>query len=495
MKKKLFAFILAAAMTLGMSMSAFAAGNFKITINPIAESTVAHTYEAYQVFAGDLSADGNTLSNVTWGNGVTGKITFGGAEYDTAVATDAAKLAKALEGKSAAELADAVTFATPAKTVTAPGPDKATVIDELDPGYYIVKDKDNSLAGANDSYSQYMVQVVGDATVTAKADVPSTQKKVKDVNDSTGEKSDWQDSADYDIGDVIPFQFSSTVVSNIDAYDKYVYTFHDTEEAGLTYNKDAKAFLNGAEITCKEVTPLAGETFAIEVDLKAAGAVAGDVVTVEYSSTLNEDAVLGSAGNKNKMYLEYSNNPNGDGTGKTQEDIVIVFTYKTEVNKVDEEMKPLSGAEFSVEKLVNGAWVALNVEVKDGNVFTVKGIDDGEYRIKETVTPNGYNTISDEYVYFTVTAEHDVLSDNPALKSLTANAHGEDKETGLIGVYTFAPTQADGALSTTIVNQSGAILPSTGGIGTTIFYIIGGVLVVVAGSVLFVRKRMSREDY
>lgn len=498
MKKKLFALILAAAMTLGMSMSVFAAGEYSITINPIADATVAHTYQAYQVFAGDLSSDGSKLSNVRWGAGVTGSFTFKDVTYDTATAGDAAKLAEALNGATqadAAALADAVTFGTVAKEVTAADAKSATVIDGLDAGYYIVKDKDGSLNGANDSYSDYMVQVVGNATVTAKADVPSTQKKVKDVNDSTGEATDYQDSADYDIGDDVPFQFSSTVVNNIDAYKTYVYTFHDTEEAGLTYNNDAKVYLNGKEITGTPATPAAGETFAIAVDLKAAGAKSGDVVTVEYTSKLNENAVLGNKGNKNKMYLEYSNNPNGEGTGKTQEDIVIVFTYKVEVDKVDENSKPLEGAEFSVEKLVKGEWVAQKVEVTNGNIFTVKGIDDGEYRLKETKTPNGYNTISDEYVYFTVTAEHDVLSDNPALTNLTGVAHGADAQTGLVGEYKFAPKQDDGSLTAVIINQSGAILPSTGGIGTTLFYIIGGLLVVVAGSVLFVRKRMSREDY
>ena len=497
MKKKLFAFILAAAMTLGMSMSVFAAG-YSITINPIADSTVAHTYEAYQVFAGDLAADGKTLSNIKWGAGVTGTITFKEVAYDTTVDGDAAKLAKALDGATqadAAALADAVTFGTPAKTVKAADAKTATVIDELVPGYYIVKDKDGSLAGANDSYSDYIVQVVGNATVSAKADVPSTQKKVKDVNDSTGEATDYQDSADYDIGDKVPFQFSSKVVTNIDAYKTYVYTFHDTEEAGLTYNDDAKVMLNNKEVAFTKATPAAGETFAISVDLKAVGAQAGDTITVEYTSTLNEDAVIGAVGNKNKMYLEYSNNPNGDGTGKTKEDVVIVFTYKVDVNKFDENNKPLTGADFSVEKkLADGSWKDLTVEKNaSGDVFTVKGIDDGEYKLKETVTPNGYNTISDDYVYFTVTAEHDVLSDNPQLKNLTANAHAVDTDVALVGTYKFLAQE--GTLSTGIVNQSGAILPSTGGIGTTIFYIVGGLLVVVAGSVIFVRKRMSREEY
>lgn len=515
MKKKLFAFILAAAMTLGMSMSVFAAedpaptGNYSITVTPQSEATVTHVFDAYQVFYGDLSKKGDTLSNIHWGSGISGEFVFKGEKYSTAVDGDAARLAKVLSTEQdAKDLAESVTFtnvvAGSAEGVVTKNDDGTytrnnAVIQNLAAGYYIVKDRDGSLDGKNDSYSNYMVQVVGNATVTAKADVPSTQKKVKDVNDSTGEATDYQDSADYDIGDAIPFQFSSTVVSNIDAYSSYVYTFHDKEDAGLTFNKDSVVVKLGDTTLNSNytvnVTDSETETFSVAVDLKAAGAKAGQVVTVEYTSTLNEKAVIGAVGNKNKMYLEYSNNPNGDGTGKTKEDVVIVFTYKVDVNKFDENNEPLTGADFSVEKkLANGSWKVLTVEKNtSGDVFTVKGIDDGEYRLKETVTPNGYNTISDKYVYFTVTAEHDVLSDSPALKSLTANAHAVDANEALVGTYKFLAQE--GTLSTGIVNQSGAILPSTGGIGTTIFYIVGGLLVVVAGSVIFVRKRMSREEY
>lgn len=494
MKKRLFALFLAAAMTLGMSMSVFAAeeptpGNYSITVGQIANATTQHTYEAYQVFVGDLSKDGK-LSNVTWGANVTGPVTFNGVEYKTA-----ADLAKGLEGADAAAFAQAVTLTgAPVATATETAVGSGVVFSGLQAGYYIVKDQEGSLTGENDSYSQYMVQVVGNVNVTAKADVPSTTKKITDINDSTGTVEALQDSADYDIGDDIPFQFESTIVNNIANYkNAYVYTFHDKESAGLTFNKDSvKMTVDGKDYTAFTVNTNTADGCTFEIvtgDLKGV-AKQGDKVVVTYTSKLNENAVVGAAGNPNEMYLEYSNNPNGEGTGKTPVDKVIAFTYKVVVEKVDEKQQPLAGAEFALQKKVGEEWVTLElVKNTEGTVFTFTGLDDGEYQIMETATPSGYNTISDKAIPFTVVAQHDKDSADPKLTSLT----GEVKS-GLVGTYVFAPDKEAGALTSKIVNQSGAILPSTGGIGTTIFYIIGIVLVCGAGAILFVRKRMGNEE-
>jgi len=496
MKKRLFALFLAAAMTLGMSMSVFAteetpaaAGTYSITVGQIQNATVQHTYEAYQVFTGDLAADG-TLSNVKWGANVTGPVTFNGVTYDTA-----AKLAKGLEKADAMEFAKAVTLTgTPVATLQETSVCSGVTFTGLAAGYYIVKDQEGSLAGENDSYSRYMVQVAGNVTVQAKADVPSTTKKITDVNDSTGTVEALQDSADYDIGDDIPFQFESTIVNNIAEYkDAYVYTFHDIESAGLTFNADSVAMtVGGTAYTAFTVNaaPTDGCTFEIKTGDLRSVAKKGDKVVVTYTAKLNENAKIGVEGNPNEMFLEYSNNPNGEGTGKTPKDKVIAFTYKVIVNKVDENQKALSGAEFELQKKVGEEWVTLELVKSDaGDVFTFTGLDDGEYRIAETKTPEGYNTISDEFIQFTVVAQHDKDSADPQLTSLTG-----DVKSGLVGTYVFASDKAAGTLTSSIVNQSGAILPSTGGIGTTIFYIIGIVLVCGAGAILFVRKRMTNEE-
>ena len=226
---------------------------------------------------------------------------------------------------------------------------------------------------------------------------------------------------------------------------------------------------------------------------------------MEYTATLNTNAVIGSDGNPNEVYLEYSNNPNwtpgeGEGpkdspTGDTPKDTVIVFTYKTIINKVDGKGNALAGAEFTLEKKIlgdnpdteeveNEYWKAIAVVKNDeGTTFTFSGLDDGNYRLTETVTPNGYNTIDD--IYFTITAEHDVLSDNPALTSLSGSV--------TTGEVTFTSDTTDGSLSTNVVNKAGSTLPETGGIGTTIFYILGSVLLVGAAILLITKKRMSAE--
>lgn len=213
--------------------------------------------------------------------------------------------------------------------------------------------------------------------------------------------------------------------------------FHDTESAGLTFDENSvKVYVDGSEITTgfRVESPAEDEhTFDVVFDdLKAISSVHnGSVITVEYESTLNTSAVIGSAGNPNTANLEFSNNPNdeqGGETGETPDDTVIVFTFKTIINKVDGENKPLTGAEFTLEKKIKDdtaeggfRWKAVQVVKNDeGTAFTFSGLDDGDYRLTETATPAGYNTI--DPIEFTITAEHDVLSDNPALTSLNGNA-------------------------------------------------------------------------
>ena len=178
--------------------------------------------------------------------------------------------------------------------------------------------------------------------------------------------------------------------------------------------------------------------------------------------------------------------------------ILCFENYMDRVDKVDSEQQPLDGAEFTLEKFVadeegadtynevKGKWdsVGAAVVTEEGTRFTFSGLDDGAYRLTETKTPDGYNTI--DPIIFTVTAEHEVESDNPALTSLNGNK--------VSGEITFTPNQGEGSLTATVVNQSGLELPETGGIGTTIFYIIGGILVLGAGILLITRRRMNSEN-
>lgn len=529
--KKLVGLLLTMVMVLSMTMTAFADETYSITINNTAKG---HTYEAYQIFTGDLSGQANpdaadgtnaVLSNIKWGSGITdaGKtalLSFGIEEGGKAY-TDAAALAEKLNAGNAKEFALAAEkylTATPTSNVTVAADAEGAasyVISGLTPGYYLIKDKDNSLNDKYESYTSFILEVVENSTVTPKSDIPSVEKKVDDVNDSnnTEDGESWQDSADYDIGDAVPFKLTGTLPSNYSEYVKYTMTFHDTLPAGLDQPVIKSVYLadaNGVKVKDFAATDYKYDatntgfkiTFA---DLKECSlkAMIDDSmkIVVEYTSVLNEKAAVGAAGNLNKVKLEFSNDPNFDGigepeTGETPEDTVIVFTYQVNVDKYKDEVKDgneLGGAEFTLYKydpknedaLTEGEWegyVALEmVKAESGTEFSFAGLDDGDYVLVESVTPVGYNTM--DPVYFTVTATHDITSDNPQLTDLNGNV--------TTGKISFTKDVVAGSLSTDVVNLKGATLPETGGMGTTLFYVFGTILVAGAAVMLITKKRMN----
>ena len=516
--KKFAGLLLALIMVFALAAPTFAddpatTTKYTITITP---ANPGHTFTAYQVFKGDLSEKGTTatLSNVQWGDNINSAALIADSDLATAL--------PALAGKAnptAADVADALSatgadankFAKIAQkhttgTGTASGAfnteAKSYTISNLDAGYYLIVDTTANLP-ENDSYSGYILQVVKNIEVIPKGSTPSVVKKVKDINDSTGIETGWQDSADYDIGDRVPFQLTATL-GDINPYETYKVVFHDTLSEGLTLDKDsitvkvANTTLTTAQFSV--VTENLGHThkdaanaadgdqpFDIVItDVKALGAKDRDVITVEYTATLNRNAVIGSAGNPNEVYLEYSNNPNAEGTGKTPKDKVTVFTFKFVVNKTDASGNPLTGAGFTLYKQnSDGQYVAVGEEKTGTNMttFTWEGIDNGNYKLSETTTPPGFNTMAD--VEFTVTAEHDQTADDPQLTSL------------YVPTFVTGPINGDvqtGTLTTTVVNNSGSVLPGTGGIGTTIFYIVGSVLLVGAAVLLITKKRVSAEE-
>ena len=491
--KRSIALVLAMILTLAMSVTVFAAPNadqntFSLTLN---KAVKGHTYEAYQILSGDLSADKATLSNIKWGEGIN-------AEGQTALGGDAAGYAKKLAdmGNNSSELKEqaqiiGANLASASGSVTVTDPDAKNVISNLKPGYYLIKDKDDSLQG-QESYTEFILHVTDDVDANVKADVPSVEKKVKDTNDTTGETTGWQDSADYDIGDDVPFQLTATLANNIESYKTYSLKFNDTLSKGLDYNNDAVIKLGDKDVT-SYFTPSYDETaktltFTCD-NIVAFGAKNSDKIVVEYTAKLNENAVIGAAGNPNTVYLDFSNNPNNGGEGdrgKTPEDKVIVFTYKLTVNKVDKENKPLTGAEFSLFKKVNGKEEL--VEVKkilstnaEGTVFGFTGLDDGTYVLRETKTPDGYNSIEDQT--FTISAKHDENSDDPKLTALTG-----DVASG--SIINLGVMLEKGELSTDVVNNKGSVLPSTGGAGRVAIYVIGAILVLGGGIVLVTKKRV-----
>ena len=486
--KRLVALALSVVMVLAMSVFAFAAegtGTYKITA-----PATSHQYEIYQIFTGDLS--GSTLSNVKWG--ANGTKTAGSAVDEatlnalTAVNTGSNKEILAVVEKYAN------LKSTPIRTVT-----NGSTYDAA-AGYYLIKDKDNTVSGI-DSYTTYLVKVAGDVTITPKADVPSFKKKLKDKNDTEGTTSDWQDSADYDIGDDIPFKLEGKVASNYADYKgKYYFAFHDIEEEGLSFNKNSvEVYVGENKIeTGYEVVenPTDGCTFEVVFkNLKDISSVeAGSKIRVEYTSKLNDKAKLGKEGNVNKAKLEFSNNPNEEqkgedkpGTGETPWDNVIVFTYQVVVDKYaeSENGQKLPGAEFTLQKVLkDGSKETVKVvKSDDGTSFTFKGLDDGKYILTETKTPNEYNSI--DPIEFTVNADHTITWESQERTDILTSLTG----TATDGKITFTANTDKSELATKVVNKKGSTLPSTGGIGTTIFYVVGAILMVGAAVLLITKRR------
>ena len=332
------------------------------------------------------------------------------------------------------------------------------------------------------------------------------------------------------------FKLTATLASNVSSYKKYHITFVDTLESGkfsaisaLTikvdgtpvadvtgYNASITGYAGDVAPTVDgftqtiEFTPATGETFL-------PASLNGKTVTIEFTATLGTGATIGMPGNENKVKLEYSNNPNDDQGGEegnTPEDKVKVFTYKLTVNKVEPDgsgTKAKTGANFTLYKEVPTAaagetqtgtlgsaikadfdssvkataladdkyYVEVGQKTGDatGSTFSFNGVDDGNYVLVETTIPAGYNGW--EAVAFEISAKHDKEADTPTLTELK----GGDLVTG--------DFKGTGIITTDIENKQGSVLPSTGGIGTTIFYIVGAILVLGAGIVLVTRRRMS----
>lgn len=487
--KRVLALLAAFALVLAMAVPAWADGANQGTISVPAGSS--HTYKVYQIFTGDYS--NGKLSNVKWGQNsknrgddgsVGGKVSEDVLNQLAAVVNDSdAKKLEVIEKYADLDNKEFV-------TVTHNSP--ATVA----PGYYLFKD-----ITATAENEVYITEVVGNVLIKAKnSNVPGFEKKLKDTNDTEGTTTGWQDVADHDIGDAILFKLEGTVPDDYVEYDSYYFAFHDKEESGLTFKKDSvKVYVGDAEITTGfDVKTSTNDGCSFEVvfsNLKDIAAVqAGSKIRVEYTATLNDNAVIGGNGNLNKAQLEYSNKPIvTDSRGKTVWDNVVVFTYQVVVNKyansVAEDNK-LAGAEFTLTKKLEGGTTKDIAVVKseEGKQFTFKGLDDGVYTLTETVTPEGYNTI--DPITFTVTATHGTEWDGEGVRGDLITAFTGNAASGEI---TFTPDKGTGALTTNVINKSGTTLPSTGGMGTTVFYVVGGGLMAVAVVLLVTKKRMENK--
>lgn len=396
-------------------------------------------------------------------------------------------------------------------------------------GYYLIV-QTTAANDAGKTMSAVIVNTAGQAgvTVSPKKDTVTVSKKVQEnmdgVNNPASEDN-WGTAADYNIGDYVKFQLTGSLPTDYADYTSYEYTFHDTADQGLTFvndtthpvkvyavNDNNKVELKQDTLTGYQVltSDINGETFNVKfADLKKAQAEkTGDTVNitsstqivVEYYAQLNENAVLGSNGNQNKVYLQFSNNKYGEGTGKTEEHKVTVFTFKLEVTKygkTDFDKEALNGAGFTLYKATkvnpadsDYAKVGDEVQHTNGNVFDFTGLDSGYYKIVETTTPKGYNTI--DPITFTVTATYNSADEPGTLTDLTVT---DVKVGGVASAeQTFTVNRGTGEagtaqIKTDVVDIPGSKLPSTGGMGTVLLYVAGIAVFVLAGATLVMALR------
>ena len=514
--KKLASLLLALLMVFSLAAAASAA-----TVT----NQTSHSYAAYRIFSGTQAENSVPLGDVKWGDGVSGDALLTALKGDSrfnvgtdhanifascTTALDVAEVLSAYPDKSDVAKAFANVAAQHLTTATATIADNATSV-ELPAGYYLLVD--TSTPGQDDARNTALLQMTNqDITIESKYSVPSVDKSVQDTDGSWGESADWE------IGSAVPFKLEGTLPTNYEDYEAYQYVFHDTLSAGLQLNgtfdeTDPTKVLSGVTVQVGDTN--IGSNFTITYtdhqltvacnNLKAIPGLTKDSqIVVEYTAELLSTAVIGGAGNKNEVYLEYANDPNATGkgtTGNTKTDEVLVFTYELDVAKVDgkDGTTTLANAEFvllssdktkaarvSNGKLVEWVTVPEGTKMTSGNdgKFVIAGLDAGSYYLRETKAPAGYNLLGND-IGITITATLDKSENSPSLTALkisvqngpdaTATERNGDVTTGIV--------------STVVENVAGAQLPLTGGIGTTVFYIAGSVLVLTAAVLSVTRKR------
>ena len=538
--KKLLAALLAVAMLCAMAIPAFAYD----TKEDIDKN---HCYDAFQIFKGDVSDD-NTISNVQWGQNIPDDKDFlAQLKEDPTLRIpfqDANSLQEVLDVMKGWTTSDdnSIAFArfvcnyiyTDAHANSTPvkqgGHTGGFELDEA--GYYLIVDTSSFSSSADgDSYHAYnsFLLKVNKAhyhvQITPKVVKPTVEKKVYDNDNigSTGENNGWGSSADHAINEEFQFQLIATLPESenngraYDYYNKYTVRFNDTLSNGITYDRLDSVVINSDGHTY-DITKDSSKYEVDDSQLKNDNSFVvsipdvktcvedpefnlnnGATITVTYTAHLNDNAFVntasGSTENKNSVRLQYSNNPRPDDEywgytpNYTPESEVYVYTYQLNNTKraEKEDGTPLPGAGFrlysneachdedeiklkmnddgtySRDFSTEGKGVEM-ISGQDGQ-FNVKGLDAGTYYLKETTPPSGYSACANKEIVI----------------SATHNGNHVELDSS--------------KLSTTIINKKdgGITLPSTGGIGTTIFYVVGGGLMVAAIVLLVTKKRMENK--
>ena len=523
--KKLMAALLAVAMVCAMAIPVFA-DNTKEDLDKL------HGYIAFQIFKGVISKDNQTLSDVDWGKNIPHP-----EDFLAKLNADPTLSSKFANADSLQKVLDVMKDWTPSDDnsiafarfvcnyiYTDPLADSESnivggngAIKIPEPGYYLIVD--NIDIHEDDFYHAYNSFLLVNDThqgeynviINHKVVKPTVEKKVYDNQDGTSEAG-FYSSADHAINEEFKFQLTATLPASkdngraYDYYDKYTVLFNDTLSKGITYDGIDKVVIESNNKTYD----ITGESSKYEVDdsrlesdhylvvgipdVKACGAGLnlndGATITVTYTAHLNEKAAVnGSADNQNRVRLQYSNNPrNSAYWGFTPESEVRVYTYQLNNTKYHDDDTPgneLAGAgfrlysaktcndteEIKLKKNADGTYSRYfgtedgeEMFSDDKGQFNVKGLDAGTYYLRETTTPKDYSACPDTTIV--ISATHDV--DHVSLS---------------------------GNLNNKIINKKagGITLPSTGGIGTTLFYVVGSGLMVAAIVLLVTKKRMENK--
>lgn len=552
--------LVAVAATAAMAVAGFAGASTAMAVDgntvnvtvPGAESNLnGHAYTAYQILSGTQATSGGALGDAEWGTGINDAAFLKALKADTTIGkyfanvTDAKGFAEALSNTdnfpadgANTRLVAKIAMKNTKGTGTALAAGGST---QLDKGYYLIVD---STTDGQTVYNPAVLAITSDIEIKDKTDVPTLEKKVqenkKDATGDTAYGSKFNDVADYNIGDDVPFHLIGSV-PDMSQYETYTYKFTDTFDKGFdavdtsnvkvylsndkkldlegeSVDTDITSYFSGTNgsIQYTPATEAQGETAGTKAtltvstkDLKKAATYSKEqpqYVIVSYTAKLNANAKIGLPGNVNEAYLTYSNKPDQSGqgenqpTGNTPENKVIVFTYGLDVTKVDSKntKTKLKDAEFKL-KNSDGKWATITdgkvtgwadtelqgsvLKSDESGKFKVEGLDDGEYTLKETKAPAGYNLPADGFsVTLTATTANNQAWDGTATNALTnlAVKVGQTDGTGDV-------TTGLGAI--TIKNTQGSSLPSTGGMGTVLLYVAGIAVFVLAGATLVMALR------
>lgn len=426
-------------------------------------------------------------------------------------------------------------------------------ITGLTGGYYFVKSANT--ASTDVANTRYMLEVVGDATVAAKNGVPTVDKTVQNANNTNTDFADTTTAqvgqtvnfkltgtlpSNYDYYKSYEYIFHDTLSKGLTLDENSIAVkaykdgnINNTETTNcVTLTKGSSdgnySVLTGTNVSENSDTSKTNCTFEVKfTDLKKIeGLDSKSIIVVTYSATINGSATAGGEGNKNSVKLEYSNDPNNTGTGTTKSDEVSVFTFKLDITKIkkNDANTKLAGAKFVLStsdkldigvadsdaeldsavtnNLIKVTGTTPNYVINDGTntsataqyimetatgnnlgQLNITGLNKGVYYLYETKAPDGYNRITEPIkIEITEATTEKGTDSNFSVTSLKYKINDGTEKTG---------TTATGVISANVENTSGSTLPSTGGMGTKLFYTIGGILMAGAAIVLVVRKRRS----